>query len=97
MGCFISKDTVQRLGLPTQKLNQTVRAWNMDGTQNKSEMVKYKANIVLDYGGVRECQELFILNCGKDEVILGFSWLQAINLEINWKYGRITITLSNYR
>ena len=34
-GCFISKDMVQRLGLPIQKLNQTVQAWNVDGTLNK--------------------------------------------------------------
>ena len=54
-GCFILKDTVQRLGLPTKKLNQMVQAWNMDGTPNKSGMVKYKTNIVLDYEGVREC------------------------------------------
>ena len=79
MGCFISKHTVQRLGLPIQKLNQTVRAWNVDGTPNKSGMVKYKTNIVLDYRGVRERCDLFILNCGKDKVILGLSWLQAIN------------------
>ena len=82
-GCFISKDTVQRLGLPIQKLDHTVRAWNVDEMPNKSGLVKYKTNIVLDYGGVREHQDLFILNCRKDEVILGLSWLQAINLEIN--------------
>ena len=69
----------------------------MDGMPNKSRTVKYKTNIVLDYGGVRECHDLFILNCGKDEVILGLPWLWAINLEINWKDGRVTITLSNYR
>ena len=75
MGCFISKDTVQRLGLPTKKLDQTVQAWNIDGTLNKSGTVKYKTNIMLDYGGVKECRDLFILTCGKDEVILGLSWL----------------------
>ena len=82
-GCFISKDTVQRLGLPIQKLDHMVRAWNVDEMLNKSGLVKYKTNIILDYGGVREHQDLFILNCRKDEVILGLSWLQAINLEIN--------------
>ena len=97
MGCFISKDTVQRLGLPIQKLDQTVRAQNMNGTLNKSGSVKYKTNIVLDYGGVREYQDLFILNCGKDKVILGLSQLWAINPEINWKDGRVMITSANYR
>ena len=75
MGCFISKDTVQRLGLPIQRLDQLVQAWNVDGTLNKSGTVKYKTNIMLDYGGLKECRDLFILNCGKDEVILGLSWL----------------------
>ena len=69
----------------------------MNGTPNKSGIVKYKTNIVLDYRGVREHQDLFILNCGKDKVILGLPWLQAINPEINWKDSRVTITLANYR
>ena len=46
-------------------------------------MVKYKTNIVLDYGGVREHCDFFILNCGKDEAILRLSWLWGINSEIN--------------
>ena len=96
-GCFISKEMMQRLGLPIQKLDQMVQAWNMDGMLNKSGMVKYKTNIVLDYGGVRECCGLFILNCRKNEAILGFPWLQAINPEINWKDSRVMIILSNYR
>ena len=89
-GCFISKDTVQRLGLPIQKHDQMVQAWNVDGMPKKSGLVKYKTNIVLDYGGVREHQDLFILNCGKDEVILGLPWLWAINSKINWKDSRVT-------
>ena len=74
-----------------------VQAWNMDDTLNVSGMVKYKTNIMLDYRGVRENRNLFILNYGKDKVILGLPWLQDINPEINWKDGRITITPSNYR
>ena len=87
----------QRLGLSIQKLNQMVQACNVDEILNKSGMVKYKTYIILDYGGVRECRDLFILNCGKDEVILGLPWLWAINPEINWKDSRVTVTLSNYR
>ena len=62
---------VQRLGLPIQKLDQMIWAWNVDRMPNKSGSVKYKTNIVLDYGGVRKRQDLFILNYEKDEVILG--------------------------
>ena len=69
----------------------------MDGTSNALGTVKYKTNIVLDYREVKECQDLFILNCGKNKVILELPWLQAINPEINWKDSRITIAPSNYR
>ena len=97
MGCFILKEAIQRLGLPIQKLDQIVWAWNVDGMPNKSGIVRYKTNIVLDYGEVRECYNLFIHNCRKDEAILGLPWLQAINLEIDWKDDRITITPSHNR
>ena len=69
----------------------------MDGTPNKSGMVRYKTNIVLDYRGVGEHCNLFILNCGKDKVILELPWLWAISPEINWKDSRVMITPSNYR
>ena len=73
-----------------------VQAWNMDGTPNASKMVKYNTNIILDYGGVRECQDFFILNCEKNKVILGLPWLWEINPEINWKDNRVIINPSNY-
>ena len=69
----------------------------MDGTLNASETVKYKTNIMLDYRGVREQRDLFILNCGKNEVISRLPWLWAINPEINWKDSKVMITLSNCR
>ena len=98
MECFISRDIVQRLGLLIQKLNQMVRAWNVHGTPNTSGIVKYKTNIMLDYGGVRDQRDLCILNYEKDKVILGlFLGSGEMNPEIKWKDSRITITLSNYR
>ena len=69
----------------------------MDGTPNKLGTVRYKTNIMLDYRGVREHHNLFIINCRKDKVILGLPWLWAINPEIIWKDSRVTITPSNYR
>ena len=54
----------------------------MNGTPNKSGMVKYKTNIILDYGGVRASRPLYP-QLWKSEVILGLLWLQAINPEIN--------------
>jgi len=33
-----------------------------------------------------------IYNLGKTDAILGIPWLQAHNLEINWKTGEVEIT-----
>ncbi|KAG8213603.1 hypothetical protein J3R82DRAFT_10278, partial [Butyriboletus roseoflavus] len=55
-GCFISRHTVEKMGLPTWKLDNPVQAWNIDETQNQSGTIKKKTNIVLDYGGIQERQ-----------------------------------------
>lgn len=34
--------------------------------------------------------QLFVTGLGKKKVILGFSWLQKQNLDINWKEGQFT-------
>ncbi|KAG8215186.1 hypothetical protein J3R82DRAFT_8710, partial [Butyriboletus roseoflavus] len=63
-GCFISRQAVKKMRLPTWKLDNPVRAWNVDGTQNQSGTIKKKTNIVLDYGGIQEWQDLYVLNYG---------------------------------
>ena len=53
--------------------------WNTEQIRNG----QIQDHIMLDYGGVREHHNLFILNCRKDKVILRLPRLQAINPEIN--------------
>ncbi|KAG8212967.1 hypothetical protein J3R82DRAFT_11342, partial [Butyriboletus roseoflavus] len=35
-GCFISQQVVEKMRLPTWKLDTPVQAWNINGTQNQS-------------------------------------------------------------
>ena len=83
--------------LPIRSLATPVRAWNVDGTLNQSGTIKQKTSVVLNYGGIRELRELMILDCGKDEVILGLPWFRAVNPDIDWKEGQVTITPASYR
>src|SRR5258707_7325369 len=83
-GCFISREAVARMKLPTRTLETPVRAWNVDGTLNQSGTIKQKTSVVLNYGGIRELRELMIFDCSKDEVILGLLWVRAVNPDINW-------------
>ncbi|KAG8214465.1 hypothetical protein J3R82DRAFT_9513, partial [Butyriboletus roseoflavus] len=63
-GCFISRHVVEKMGLPTWKLDNPVQAWNVDGTPNQSGTIKESTKVVLDYRGIREQQDLYVLNCG---------------------------------
>ncbi|KAG8218609.1 hypothetical protein J3R82DRAFT_4270, partial [Butyriboletus roseoflavus] len=63
-GCFISRHAVEKMGLPTWKLDHSVRAWNVDGTLNRSGTIQKRTNTVLDYRGIQEQQDLYVLNCG---------------------------------
>ena len=44
------------------------------------------------YKGHIERMRIDVCNLGKIEVILGISWLQAHNLEINWETGKVKMT-----
>src|SRR5258707_2407193 len=82
--------------LPIRSLATPVRAWNVDGTLNQSGTIKQKTSVVLNYGGIREQRELMVLDCGKDEVILGLLWFRAVNPDIDWKEGQVTIIPASY-
>jgi hypothetical protein len=35
------------------------------------------------------CLKFYVTNLGRDQIILGYPWLAAFNLEISWAEGRI--------
>ncbi|KAJ7895629.1 hypothetical protein B0H14DRAFT_3426238 [Mycena olivaceomarginata] len=64
----------------------------MDGTLNQVGGISRVVNMVVDYKGHSECIQLAVLQLSKQHVILGYSWFQKHNPEINWETKEVYMT-----
>ena len=88
-GKFIDQNYAKIMGFKTHNLEKPLQAYNMDGTKNKQGMIKYYVNN-LEINGRKMTMELLVTRLGKERIILGFSWMQEQNPEINWKTGEFS-------
>ena len=64
----------------------------MDGTHNSARSIMYSAELVVEFQGHNEKVTVEVTDLGKNPFILGFSWLQCHNLEIDWSKGMVRMT-----
>jgi hypothetical protein len=72
-------------------LPRPLRAQNIDGTHNSSGVIQHKVSIFVWIGDTEERREFLVLNCGKENMILGLLWLCETNPTINWASGEVHI------
>jgi len=92
MGMFMDKKMAARHGFRLQKLERPVIVRNVDGTNNSREAITYQVEVNVYYKNHVERMKMNICDLGRTDEILGMPWLQAHNLEINWKIGEVKIT-----
>jgi hypothetical protein len=86
---FIDFRTVAKLRLGTKKLPRAQQLFNVDGTHNQAGLIEESVHLYIDRGDERIETQLHITNLGRDRLILGYPWLEAFNLEINWAEGKL--------
>ena len=68
---------------------------NVDGTTNKAGAVTEVTILEIHRKGYRGKHAFFVAEVDHDEILLGYPFLEAINLEINWRsrklYGAVTL------
>jgi predicted aspartyl protease len=84
-GEFMDSESAKLHNIPLIKLNKPWITRNADRTQNKQGVVTHKAIINLRVNGKEDPTTFFITRLGKDNVILGLTWLRKHNLIMNWK------------
>ena len=89
-GKFIDQNYVKKLGLETHALETPIRAYNVDGTENKRGMIKSYINLNLEINRRKTNTQLFVSVLGKERIILGFPWLNEQNPDIDWKSGEVS-------
>jgi len=82
---FISHETVAKLKLGTTRIPQPQKIYNVDGTENQAGMIKHCVQLYIKHGGQQKQARFFVTNLGKEQIILGYPWLEEFNPEICWK------------
>ena len=71
------------------ELEIPVKAYNMDGMENKKGTIKNYVNLQFSLNGKEFQERFYITGLGKQKVILGLPWLKKHNPEINWQTGKL--------
>jgi hypothetical protein len=91
-GDFIDSEYVISRNLPVRPLSQPIPVLNVDGSPNQAGRITGIVNMVVDYKEHSECIQLTVTWLRKQHIILGYSWLQKHNPEINWETKEVCMT-----
>jgi len=89
---FMDKKTAAKHKFKLQKLKRPIAVRNIDGTNNSGRAIIHQVEVNMYYKNHVERIRIDVCDLGKTDVILGMLWLQAYNLEINWKTGEVKMT-----
>ena len=78
--------------LSAQKLQCAILVFNVDGTHNEAGSIMGIVDTILWYDGHTECMSFAVTSLGKQDIILGFTWLQEHNLEIDWQTWKVVMS-----
>jgi Retroviral aspartyl protease len=91
-GQFMDRAYVEQNRITTQKLHRLIPEFNVDGSPNEAGSIMEIVNAVLRYDGHTEGTFFAVTSLGKQDIILGFTWLQEHNPEINWKTRKVLMS-----
>jgi Retroviral aspartyl protease len=87
-GLFIDQNFTKNFDI--NYLDEPVKAYNMDGTENKQGTINAYVNLEFSLGEQKFKERFYVTGLGKQKIILGFPWLHKYNPIIDWKKGEIT-------
>ena len=82
---FIDQRTIERLKIPTRRLDRPRILYNVDKTENRSGRITHYTDLEITRGMQTSVQQFYIANLGTDCFILGFPWLYEFNPKIDWR------------
>ncbi|KAG5730377.1 hypothetical protein E4T56_gene11592 [Termitomyces sp. T112] len=86
-GLFLDSEFVKCHGPTTQPLSKPILVYNIDGMPNKAGAINSMVDLVLHYWNHVEHTVFAVTSLGRQDMILGFTWLLEHNSEVNWTKG----------
>jgi len=90
-GIFIDKKFILEWKIALAPLDKNIMPLNIDGTKNKSGVIRHCTWLNLKIGKWNILTRFLITDLGKEEIILGLPWLKEHNPQINWLEGTMNI------
>jgi Retroviral aspartyl protease len=87
-GLFIDQNYAKNFDI--NYLDELVKAYNVDGTENKREMINACINLKFSVGERKFKEWFYVTGLRKQKIILGFPWLHKYKPIIDWKKGEVT-------
>jgi hypothetical protein len=87
-GLFIDQNYAKNFDI--NYLDKPVKAYNVDGTENKRGTINAYVSLEFTLGEQKCKEQFYVTGLGKKRIILGSPWLHKYNLITNWKKGEIT-------
>ena len=91
-GIFIDRTWAEKQGLPLNKLERPIPVFNVDGTANRAGDITHTVDVKINFRGHNEAVRCEVTDLGSHSIILGYTWLEHHNPEINWKTGDIKLS-----
>ena len=91
-GSFTSQNYVEHNRLTTCKLGQLIPVYNVDSSPNESGSITEIVDAILRFDGHSERTTFAVTNLGRQDLILGFTWLEEHNLEIDWQTRKVSMS-----
>jgi len=88
-GNFIDRDFVHMKDINTRSISRPIPVYNMDGSPNEAGQISEVVDVVLHYKTHSKRTLLAVSSLGKQNMILGYTWLKNHNLEVNWQTGEV--------
>ena len=86
----IDQHFVQKNNLPTMKLSIPIWARNANHSNNKSGDIRYTCDLFVNIQGLAQKVTLYVMTCGKENIILGLPWLKKANPTVDWTMQTLT-------
>jgi Retroviral aspartyl protease len=87
-GLFIDQNFAKNFEI--NYLDKPVKAYNVDGTENKQGTINAYVNLEFKLGDRKFNKHFYVTGLGKQRIILGCPWLHKYNPIIDWKRKEIT-------
>jgi hypothetical protein len=91
-GLFIDREYVKSNQIPTRRLSQVVPVYNVDRSANQNGAISEVAELLLRYNGHSERALFCVTGLGKQNLILGHTWLKDHNPEVDWRTRKVEMS-----